>query len=131
TAHGNTLSNLMQNPTLSDLIGGIESVTLSDEEARRRGTQKTVLERRAPPTFGSLVEIQSFDRVAVHEDIAGTVDALLRGYDAEAEVRRVGDDGQIEEVERIPVAAQGDDRPDPDRGERAAPGDRGFRGSGY
>src|SRR5438067_663981 len=82
TAHGNTLTNLMQNPTLSDLIGGIESVTLSDEEARRRGTQKTVLERRAPPTFGSLVEIQSFNRVAVHEDIAGTVDALLRGYEA-------------------------------------------------
>ncbi|UCC51940.1 MAG: AAA family ATPase, partial [Anaerolineaceae bacterium] len=58
TAHGNTLENLLLNPTLSDLVGGIESVTLSDEEARRRGTQKTVLERRAPPTFDVLIEIQ-------------------------------------------------------------------------
>jgi stage III sporulation protein SpoIIIAA len=103
TAHGNTLSNLMQNPTLSDLIGGIESVTLSDEEARRRGTQKTVLERRNPPTFDSLVEIQSFSRVAVHEEIAGTVDALLRGFDVEAEVRTLGQDGEIEAVERLPL----------------------------
>ncbi len=110
TAHGNTLSNLMQNPTLSDLIGGIESVTLSDEEARRRGTQKTVLERRTRPTFESLVEIQSFDRVAVHEDIGATVDALLRGFDAEAEVRRVGSDGEVIEVERVPVAPSEDDR---------------------
>ena len=103
TAHGNTLSNLMQNPTLSDLIGGIESVTLGDEEARRRHTQKTVLERRSPPTFHSLVEIQSFTRVAVHEDIAQTVDALLRGVDSEAEVRTVGASGEIETVERLPL----------------------------
>jgi stage III sporulation protein SpoIIIAA len=119
TAHGNALSNLMQNPTLSDLIGGIESVTLSDEEARRRGTQKTVLERRAPPTFGSLVEIQSFNRVAVHEDIASTVDALLRGFEAEAEVRTVGADGQVAEVERVPLASALDDRgEEPGRGAR-------------
>jgi hypothetical protein len=59
TAHGNTLDNLMLNPTLSDLIGGIQSVTLGDEEARRRGTQKSVLERKAPPTFDVVVEIQS------------------------------------------------------------------------
>ncbi len=103
TAHGNQLSNLMQNPTLSDLIGGIESVTLSDEEARRRGTQKTVLERRNPPTFDTLVEIQSFSRVAVHEDVASTVDALLRGYEAEAEVRVVGDGGDVAVVERLPL----------------------------
>ena len=110
TAHGNTLSNLMQNPTLSDLIGGIESVTLSDEEARRRGTQKTVLERRTNPTFASLVEIQSFDRVAVHENIASTVDALLRGFNAEAEVRTIGKNGQVSGVERVPLAgAHGDD----------------------
>ncbi|HZS90104.1 MAG TPA: AAA family ATPase, partial [Chloroflexota bacterium] len=57
TAHGNTLDNLMQNPTLSDLIGGIQTVTLGDEEARRRGTQKSVLERKAPPTFEVIVEI--------------------------------------------------------------------------
>ena len=103
TAHGNTLHNLMQNPTLSDLIGGIESVTLGDEEARRRGTQKTVLERRAPPTFESLVEIQSFDRVAVHEDIGGTVDKLLRGFDAEAEVRTISPGGEVSAATRVPV----------------------------
>ncbi len=103
TAHGNTLANLMQNPTLSDLIGGIESVTLGDEEARRRGTQKTVLERRSPPTFDALVEIQSFDRVAAHEEIAGTVDALLRGFAAEAELRTLGASGEVEAVERVPV----------------------------
>jgi len=103
TAHGTTLSNLMQNPTLSDLIGGIESVTLSDEEARRRGTQKTVLERRAPPTFDVLIEIQSFDRLAIHDDVAATVDSLLRGYEVEAEVRVIGDGGRIETVERVPL----------------------------
>ncbi len=69
TAHGQTLDNLLLNPTLSDLVGGIEAVTLSDEEARRRGTQKTVLERRAPPTFDVLIEIQNRDRFAVHKDI--------------------------------------------------------------
>ncbi len=102
TAHGNTLANLMQNPTLSDLIGGIESVTLGDEEARRRGTQKTILERRNPPTFDCLVEIQSFDRVAVHEDVASTVDSLLRGFDADAEVREV-QDGVVQTVHRMPL----------------------------
>jgi hypothetical protein len=109
TAHGTELSNLMQNPTLSDLIGGIESVTLGDEEARRRGTQKTVLERRAPPTFDALVEIQSFDRVAVHEDIASTVDSLLRGFDAEAELRVVGASGEVTQAERLPVRARPDE----------------------
>ena len=103
TAHGTTLSNLMQNPTLSDLIGGIESVTLGDEEARRRGTQKTILERRSPPTFEVLIEIQGFQRLAVHEDVATTVDALLRGFEAEAEIRVIGDGGGIEMVERMPL----------------------------
>ncbi len=79
TAHGQTLENLMLNPTLADLIGGIESVTLSDEEARRRGTQKTVLERRAPPTFDVLIELQNRHRLIVHEDVAAAVDAQLRG----------------------------------------------------
>ncbi len=105
TAHGTSLSNLMQNPTLSDLIGGIESVTLSDEEARRRGTQKTVLERRAPPTFNVLVEIQSFRTLAIHEDVAQTVDALLRGYEVEAEIRVANDDGEVTKVERVPMRA--------------------------
>jgi stage III sporulation protein SpoIIIAA len=79
TAHGNTLDNLMLNPTLSDLIGGIQSVTLGDEEARRRRTQKSVLERKAPPTFDVIIEIQDRERVLVHGDVAETVDALLRG----------------------------------------------------
>ena len=69
TAHGITLENLLINPTLSDLVGGIQAVTLSDEEARRRGTQETVLERKAPPTFDTLVEIQSRDQLAVYPDI--------------------------------------------------------------
>jgi hypothetical protein len=120
TAHGNALSNLMQNPTLSDLIGGIESVTLSDEEARRRRTQKTVLERRTRPTFDSLVEIQSFDRVAVHEDIASTVDALLRGFDAEAEIRVLDSAGEVIDVERVPLAGRGEEHYD-EAEERARP----------
>ena len=95
TAHGNTLANLMLNPTLVDLIGGIQTVTLSDEEARRRGTRKSVLERKAPPTFEALVEIQSFTRVAVHSDLDSTVDALLRGETVAAEIREVDDDGAV------------------------------------
>ena len=79
TAHGNTLDNLMLNPTLSDLIGGIQSVTLGDEEARRRRTQKSVLERKAPPTFDVVIEIQDRERVLVHADVADTVDSMLRG----------------------------------------------------
>jgi stage III sporulation protein SpoIIIAA len=80
TAHGNTLDNLMLNPTLSDLIGGIQTVTLGDEEARRRGTQKSVLERKAPPTFDVVVEIVERDRVIVHRSVAETIDAILRGH---------------------------------------------------
>ena len=87
TAHGNNLDNLMLNPTLSDLIGGIQSVTLGDEEARRRRSQKSVLERKAPPTFDVVVEIQSRDRVTVHPDVAETVDALLRGDPIAPELR--------------------------------------------
>ncbi|MDQ6833549.1 MAG: AAA family ATPase, partial [Chloroflexota bacterium] len=75
TAHGNTLENLMLNPTLSDLIGGIQSDTLSDEEARRRGTQKSILERKAPPTFSVMVELRERDQVAVYHDVAAMVDA--------------------------------------------------------
>jgi stage III sporulation protein SpoIIIAA len=80
TAHGNTLDNLMLNPTLSDLVGGIQTVTLGDEEARRRGTQKTVLERKAPPTFDVVVEIVERDSVIVHRNVSETVDAILRGH---------------------------------------------------
>jgi stage III sporulation protein SpoIIIAA len=96
TAHGQTIDNLLLNPTLSDLIGGIEAVTLSDEEARRRGTQKTVLERRSPPTFDVLVEIQTRDRFAVHMDIAASVDSLLRGYPLPPEIRSRDAQGKIQ-----------------------------------
>jgi R3H domain/Sporulation stage III, protein AA len=95
TAHGQTLDNLLLNPTLSDLIGGIEAVTLSDEEARRRGTQKTVLERRSPPTFDVVIEIQTRDRFAVHLDISASVDSLLRGAPLLPEVRTRDAEGKI------------------------------------
>ena len=87
TAHGNTLENLVRNPTLADLVGGIQAVTLSDEEARRRRTRKTVLERKAPPTFDVLIEIQERDRLAVHHDVAQVVDGLLRGHGHGPELR--------------------------------------------
>lgn len=96
TAHGNTLQNLIMNPTLSDLVGGIQSVTLGDIEASRRRTQKSVLERRAPPTFDTLVEIQSWSRVIVHPDVKDVVDKLLRGFSYTPQTRIINDDGQIE-----------------------------------
>jgi hypothetical protein len=105
TAHGRTLENLLLNPTLSDLVGGIESVTLSDEEARRRGTQKTVLERRSPPTFDVLVEIQERDRMAVHPDVASAVDALLRGYPLAPEIRIRTAGGEIQIEKPAPTQA--------------------------
>lgn len=96
TAHGNTLENLMLNPTLSDLVGGIQTVTLSDEEARRRGTQKSVLERKAPPTFQVLVEIQQYQRMAIYHDVAATVDAVLLGMAIAPEIRERTLEGEIE-----------------------------------
>jgi stage III sporulation protein SpoIIIAA len=109
TAHGNTLENLLLNPTLSDLVGGIESVTLSDEEARRRGTQKTVLERRSPPTFDVLIEIQTRDQVAVHTDVAEAVDFLLRGNLVPPETRTRDISGEIRiERARRPVGGRRD-----------------------
>ncbi len=105
TAHGNNLENLLLNPTLSDLIGGIESVTLSDEEARRRGTQKTVLERRAAPTFDVLIEIQDRERLAVHHDVAAAVDAMLRGRPLLPELRSRDEEGEIR-IETPPTPAQ-------------------------
>jgi stage III sporulation protein AA len=95
TAHGSALENLVQNPTLADLIGGIQSVTLGDEEARRRGTQKTVLERKAPPTFDVLIEIHDRAHFAVHPDVTEAVDAFLRGRAARVEMRARGEDGQV------------------------------------
>ncbi len=99
TAHGTSLENLMLNPTLADLIGGIQSVTLGDEEARRRGTQKSILERKAPPTFDVVIEIESWQRVAIHKNVAETVDAMLRGYEARPETRQLGGSGRIEIVD--------------------------------
>ena len=95
TAHGNTLDNLMMNPTLADLIGGIQSVTLGDEEARRRGTQKSILERKSPPTFDIVVEIQDFDRVAIHPEVGEAVDALLRGTPPGTEIRWLDEEGNV------------------------------------
>ena len=93
TAHGNNLDNLMLNPTLSDLIGGIQSVTLGDEEARRRRSQKSVLERKAPPTFDVIIEIQDREKVLVHADVADTVDAMLRGDPIAPELRWRDEEG--------------------------------------
>jgi stage III sporulation protein SpoIIIAA len=103
TAHGQTLENLLVNPTLNDLLGGIQSVTLSDEEARRRGTQKTVLERKAPPTFDVLIEIQDRERVAIHQPLADVVDAALRGNLPNPKVRLRTREGRvISNIEPIP-----------------------------
>jgi stage III sporulation protein SpoIIIAA len=131
TAHGNTLENLMLNPTLADLVGGIQTVTLGDEEARRRGTQKSILERKAPPTFDVVVEIQQWDRVAVHENVAEVVDELLRG-DAPLAAIRYRDESGAVQVERatrhsggppslVAVGGRGGPRQQP----------VGFRGDGY
>jgi stage III sporulation protein SpoIIIAA len=130
TAHGNSLENLLLNPTLSDLVGGIESVTLSDEEARRRGTQKTVLERRAPPTFDVLVEIQDRQRVAIHHNVADAVDAMLRSRPLGVELRYRDENGQIqierEEAWKEPPALAGR-RGGRDQRETSPDGGRGRR----
>jgi stage III sporulation protein SpoIIIAA len=113
TAHGNTLENLMLNPTLSDLVGGIQSVTLSDDEARRRGTQKTVLERRSPPTFDILIEIQTRDRIAVHEDVAAAVDGMLRNRPLPVEIRYRDEVGEIHsEMQAVEVESRLANQPD-------------------
>jgi len=105
TAHGNTLDNLLLNPTLSDLLGGVESVTLSDEEARRRNTQKTILERRAPPTFDVLIEIEARQRLIVHQSVAESVDALLRGREpAEVTCRYRDANGEVQTEKAKPLS---------------------------
>ena len=108
TAHGNTLENLMLNPTLTDLVGGIQTVTLSDEEARRRGTQKSVLERKAPPTFQVLVEIQAYQRVAVYHDVSQVVDAILLGMPVAPEIRSRTEGGEIARTTQAPTRAPAD-----------------------
>ena len=102
TAHGNTLENLMMNPTLADLIGGIQTVTLGDEEAKRRGTQKSILERTSPPTFDIVVEILGWDKVAIHPDVSQAVDAVLRGQPLDSEVRWLDKNGEVRIEKRPP-----------------------------
>ncbi|HLZ23868.1 MAG TPA: hypothetical protein VKQ30_17285, partial [Ktedonobacterales bacterium] len=97
------------NPTLADLVGGIQAVTLGDEEARRRGTQKTVLERKAPPTFDVLVEQEERNLVGVHLNVAEAVDELLRGEAPQREMRERQSDGTIRRwVEHAPRQARAD-----------------------
>jgi stage III sporulation protein SpoIIIAA len=111
TAHGNTLENLMMNPTLADLIGGIQSVTLGDEEARRRGTQKSILERKSLPTFDIVVEIQERDKVAIHPDVGEAVDALLRGVPPGTEVRWVDENGEVHIEKSAPTIKEKEKTP--------------------
>ncbi len=125
TAHGNTLENLLMNPTLADLIGSVQAVTLSDDEAKRRGTQKTVLERKAPPTFDIVIEIMEQEQMAIHHDVAATVDQMLRGRAPRPEIRERREDGEIEVVQ---IADDSVDIPPPrlryereEREERARP----------
>ncbi|NBT02481.1 MAG: AAA family ATPase [Proteobacteria bacterium] len=119
TAHGTSLDNLLVNPTLTDLVGGIQTVTLGDDEARRRGTQKTILERKAPPTFDVLVEMQDRQRLIVHRDVTETVDGLLRGQPVLIEARSRREDGTIERRAEVTTRGAGDDR-------RRGPAPEGF-----
>ena len=115
TAHGNSLENLMMNPTLSDLIGGIQTVTLGDEEARRRHTQKSILERKAPPTFDIVVEIQERDKVIIHPEVGEAVDAILHGKPQKTEIRWWDKDGEIKRDKIIASHALNKRQPEPKR----------------
>lgn len=95
TAHGNRIENLMKNPTLADLIGGIQAVTLGDDEARRRGSQKTVLERKAPPTFAIAIEMLERQKWVVHEQVAEAIDTLLRGKQPNQQIRSISETGEV------------------------------------
>ncbi|MBT3363772.1 MAG: AAA family ATPase [Chloroflexi bacterium] len=107
TAHGNTLDNLIINPTLADLIGGIQTVTLGDEEARRRRTQKSILERKAPPTFDIVIEIEHISRVKVHKDVGSVIDSLLRGQTQPAELRYHDEQGEVQAEHEEPEPGKG------------------------
>jgi stage III sporulation protein SpoIIIAA len=132
TAHGNTLDNLIMNPTLSDLVGGVQTVTLGDQEARFRGTQKTVLERKAPPTFDVVVEIQDWEQVAVHDDVAQVVDQWLRGHQIAPEIRCLDENREVKRVLDTPRRSgdtpapwsPDDISPRPDRGRYQVDGHR-------
>ena len=122
TVHGNTLDNLVSNPTLSDLVGGVQAVTLSDEEAQRRGTRKTVLERKAPPPFDVLIEIQERDRLAVHRDVAAAVDETLRDLIPRVELRERRASGEVAITESFAPETYARPAPDTRRyGRRVGP----------
>ena len=89
TTHGNCLENLIKNPPLSDLIGGIQYVTLSDDEAKRRGTQKSILERKAYPAFQLAIEINKQNSWTIHEDVKSSIDLLLRGNFTITQIREL------------------------------------------
>jgi len=126
TAHGNKLENLLKNPTLSDLVGGIQAVTLGDDEARRRASQKTVLERKAPPTFEIAVEMQERHRWVVHDSVSEIVDTLLRGRQPTTQVRTVNDEGQVTVVRELPEIGKNGLMPAPN----TPPSTRGWRSTG-
>jgi stage III sporulation protein SpoIIIAA len=108
TAHGGSLDNLLVNPTLNDLLGGIQTVTLGDEEARRRGSQKSVQERKAPPTFDVLVEIQERQQLVVHTPLDEVVDLALRGQFKPPQLRIKKPDGSV--VTRMATAPTAEER---------------------
>ena len=113
TAHGNSLESLIKNPTLSDLVGGIQSVTLGDDEARRRASQKTVLEREKQPTFDIVIEILDRNTLAVYKDTAEAVDYILRGWPIRPEIRKVD-----KTYEEQPAAPKQEEKREPTIGEQ-------------
>ncbi|MBD2249820.1 R3H domain-containing nucleic acid-binding protein [Nostoc parmelioides] len=131
TAHGNQIENLIKNPTLSDLVGGIQAVTLGDDEARRRGSQKTVLERKAPPTFEIAVEMLERQRWVVHESVADTVDTLLRGRQPSPQTRTVDDQGKVAITRQLSVVnGRGGQLATPEESFSPARASNGWRASG-
>ena len=95
TAHGNDLESLLMNPTLSDLVGGVQTVILGDEEARKRGTQKTVTERKLPPTFEIVLEIRNREKMAIHEEVGSVVDNILKSIIPNPEIRWLDSSGEV------------------------------------
>ena len=108
TAHGTSLESLIKNPTLSDLVGGIQSVTLGDDEARRRASQKTVLEREKQPTFDIVIEILDRNTLAVYKDTSEAVDYILRGWPIRPEIRKVDKiyEAEVQEPKQTVLPAQ-------------------------
>ncbi len=120
TAHGNRIENLIKNPTLADLVGGIQAVTLGDDEARRRGSQKTVLERKSPPTFEIAVEMLERQSWVVHQQVSDTVDSLLRGRQPSIQTRTAQPSGEVLVTYEDPAPPEVNTRPGP----------RSWRGAG-